>query len=86
MRARCTADLGTKPGNDDLPELIATSATGAYRVTVLLHSRVRTGPKFAEHLREALAKVAAGLGDDVTPPSSKRPGRAKPSSNGSKTA
>jgi AcrR family transcriptional regulator len=78
--------LGTQPEHDDLPELIATSATGAYRVTVLLHSRVRTGPKFAEHLREALAKVAAGLGDDVTAPPPKRRGRAKPSRNGSEAA
>lgn len=56
---------GTASGRDDLAMLIAVAATGAYRVTVLTHHPRRTDWKLAKHLREALATLATGLGDDA---------------------
>jgi hypothetical protein len=54
---------GTKPQTDDLPQLIAVAATGAYRVTIMTHSPARRGQKLTTHLREALATLGAGLAD-----------------------
>lgn len=44
---------GTTPGEDDLPELIAVAAIGAYRV-VLARMPAPPGPIPSEHLRSAL--------------------------------
>ena len=56
---------GTTPKRDDLPQLIAVAATGAYRVT--LHTHAPSGAKsrrnLARHLREALATIGDGLAD-----------------------
>jgi AcrR family transcriptional regulator len=55
---------GTSPEEDDMAQLMALAAVGAYRVTVTTH-RVRANRKLADHLREALAALAAGFGRDA---------------------
>lgn len=55
---------GSTPLVDELPQLIAVAATGAYRVTLFTHLPVGDGRKLAEHLRVALATFASGLGAD----------------------
>jgi hypothetical protein len=58
---------GTTPQKDDLPQLIAVAATGAYRVTILTHTPGRPGRKLTKHLREALATLGRGLADETAP-------------------
>jgi hypothetical protein len=58
---------GTTPQQDDLPQLIAVAATGAYRVTVLPQTPAPPGRKLTEHLREALATIGNGLADNPAP-------------------
>jgi AcrR family transcriptional regulator len=57
---------GTTPKQDDLPQLIAVAAIGAYRVTLLTHMPA-TGRKLTKHLREALATLGSGLADEAAP-------------------
>jgi hypothetical protein len=57
----------TTPQDDDLPELIAVAATGAYRVTILTHAPAPPGDKLTSHLREALATIGGGLADQPGP-------------------
>ena len=56
---------GTTPQDDDLPQLIAVAATGAYRATLHTHALGGASPgrDLAKHLREALAAVGDGLAD-----------------------
>jgi AcrR family transcriptional regulator len=57
--ARCLHQhRGTTAGEDDSPELIAVTATGAYRMTVITH---HPGGRLTRHLRHALDRVGAGL-------------------------
>jgi AcrR family transcriptional regulator len=57
--ARCLhTHSGTTPHEDDSPELIAVTATGAYRITVITHN---AGGKLVEHLRGALDRVGEGV-------------------------
>jgi hypothetical protein len=51
---------GTTAKRDDLPQLIAVAAIGAYRVTLLTHMPAN-GRKLTKHLREALATLGSGL-------------------------
>jgi AcrR family transcriptional regulator len=51
---------GTQPDGDDLAQLMAVAAVGAYRVTVATHQS-RPNRKLASHLRESLAVLARGL-------------------------
>jgi AcrR family transcriptional regulator len=62
---RLHAHRGTTPQRDDLPQLIAVAATGAYRVTILTHTPA-ANHKLAKHLREALAVLGGGLADQAT--------------------
>jgi AcrR family transcriptional regulator len=57
---------GSTPLVDELPQLIAVAATGAYRVTLFTHLPAGDGRKLAEHLRVALAAFASGLGPDAS--------------------
>jgi AcrR family transcriptional regulator len=66
---------GTTPQQDDLPQLIAVAATGAYRVTILTHTPTRTGRKLTKHLREALAILGNGLADERAPQLRRRSAR-----------
>lgn len=59
---------GTTPQVDELPELIAVAATGAYRVTLLNDSATPRDPQLAAHLRAALAAIGAGLAETSAPP------------------
>jgi len=52
--------LGSTPEEDDLPELIAVAATGAYRVTIITHHPTGMG-ELTKHLRKALAKIGDGI-------------------------
>src|SRR5262245_31628776 len=52
--------LGTTPETDDLPDLIAVAATGAYRVTILTHHPQRMG-ELTKHLRAGLATLGDGI-------------------------
>lgn len=54
---------GTSPADDDLAQLMAVAAVGAYRITVATH-RVRASRKLGDHLRDSLAMLGAGLGSD----------------------
>jgi AcrR family transcriptional regulator len=55
---------GTTPQDDNVPQLIAVAATGAYRVvTIPTSAPARPGRKLTEHLREALATIGDGLAD-----------------------
>ena len=56
---------GSTPLDDEVPQLVAVAATGAYRVTLFTHLPVGDGRKLAEHLRVALAAFASGLGADA---------------------
>jgi AcrR family transcriptional regulator len=59
---------GTTPREDDLPQLIAVAATGAYRVvTIPAQTPPRSGRKLTKHLREALATIGDGLADQPAP-------------------
>jgi AcrR family transcriptional regulator len=59
---------GTTPQHDDLPQLIAVAATGAYRVvTMPTHATAPPGRKLSKHLRQALATVGNGLADEPAP-------------------
>ena len=51
---------GTTPEEDDLAELIAVAATGAYRVTIITHHPKRMG-ELSKHLRDALTKIGEGV-------------------------
>jgi AcrR family transcriptional regulator len=66
---------GTTPEQDDLPRLIAVTATGAYRVTILTHTRSRPSRKLTKHLREALATIGEGLADEAAPELRRRAAR-----------
>jgi AcrR family transcriptional regulator len=66
---------GTTPQQDDLPRLIAVTATGAYRVTILTHTPSRPGRKLTKHLREALAAIGKGLADEAAPELRRRAAR-----------
>jgi AcrR family transcriptional regulator len=65
---------GTTPQHDDLPQLIAVAATGAYRVTILTHTPA-AGRKLTKHLREALATLGNGLADEAAPQLRRRAAR-----------
>lgn len=52
---------GSEPENDDLAQLTAVAAVGAYRATVTTHGRTRVGRRLTEHLRESLGVLGAGL-------------------------
>jgi AcrR family transcriptional regulator len=67
--------LGTTPQRDNLPDLIAVTVIGAYRVTLATHQPPRQGRKLQMHLREALAVVEKGLGDVPAPLARKKPTR-----------
>jgi AcrR family transcriptional regulator len=54
---------GTTPEKDELAQLIAVAATGAYRVTIMTHMPARSDMKLAKHLRVALATLGEGLAD-----------------------
>jgi AcrR family transcriptional regulator len=54
---------GTKPERDDLAQLIAISAVGAYRATFITHSPSARSGKLTRHLRELLATLGRGLED-----------------------
>jgi AcrR family transcriptional regulator len=66
---------GTTPRQDDLPQLIAVAATGAYRVTLLTHTPAKGGRKLTKHLRDALATIGNGLADAPAPAVRKRAAR-----------
>ena len=53
---------GTTFADDDVPDLIAVAAIGAYRV-VLAHAPTPPGPIPSKHLVDALATVGKGLAD-----------------------
>lgn len=53
---------GSTPLADELPQLVAVAATGAYRVTLFTHIPAGDSRNLAEHLRVALAMLASGLG------------------------
>ena len=55
---------GTTPQSDNLVQLIALAAIGATRVTILTHTP-RKGRGLAQHLRDALATLGDGLGDEA---------------------
>lgn len=55
---------GTDPDRDDLPQLIAVAATGAYRAVIFAPGDARTGRTLARHLRDALRLVGEGLADN----------------------
>jgi len=59
------AHRGTTPDDDDIAQLIAVTATGATRITMLTHTPHRRRQPLEKHLREALAIVGHGLADDV---------------------
>jgi AcrR family transcriptional regulator len=60
---------GTTAQQDNLPNLVAVAAIGAYRVTLVTHQPPRQGRNLQMHLREALETLSRGLGDvDVTVP------------------
>ncbi|TAM65704.1 MAG: TetR family transcriptional regulator [Mycobacterium sp.] len=52
---------GTSAEKDDVANLMAVAAVGAYRVIVSTH-RGRAQHKLGDHLRDALATLGAGLG------------------------
>jgi AcrR family transcriptional regulator len=54
---------GTVPQGDDLPQIVAVAAVGAYRVTLLTHTPAGNH-RLVEHLRAALDRVGDGLADD----------------------
>jgi AcrR family transcriptional regulator len=56
---------GTTPEHDNLPDLIAVAAIGAYRVTLVTHQPPRQGRKLQLHLREALNTLGAGLAGEA---------------------
>lgn len=58
---------GTTPQEDDLSQLIAVAATGAYRATLLTHTPARAGGKLTKHLRDALTTMGDGLADKAAP-------------------
>jgi AcrR family transcriptional regulator len=60
-----TRHRGTKPGRDDLAQVIAIAAVGAYRTTVATHP-AGSNRKLTKHLRALLAMLDIGLGP-VTP-------------------
>ena len=66
---------GTTPEQDNLPDLIAVAAIGAYRVTLLTHQPPRQGRKLQMHLREALTMLGGGLADAADAPTRKRGAR-----------
>jgi AcrR family transcriptional regulator len=57
-----TRHRGTKPGSDDLAQIMAITAIGAYRTSVMTHP-AGTNRKLTKHLRELLGLLDAGLGD-----------------------
>ena len=59
-----TQRTGTMPGHDDLAEIIAIAAVGAYRTSIATHP-ARSDHKLKKHLRELLAIVSQGLSDDT---------------------
>lgn len=63
---------GTKPEHDDLPQLIAVAATGAYRVALFTHTGAKSGRRLTKHLHEALDILAGALADQPEPRPSKR--------------
>jgi AcrR family transcriptional regulator len=65
----------TTPERDNLPELLAVAAIGAYRVTLGTHRPPRQGRKLQLHLREALNTLGAGLADEMAAPPPKRGAR-----------
>jgi hypothetical protein len=52
---------GTRPDRDDRAQLMALSAIGAYRATLLTHSGARSGKTLAVHLRQLLHTLSQGL-------------------------
>jgi AcrR family transcriptional regulator len=64
---------GTTPERDELPQLIAVAAIGAYRVTILTHTPAGN-QKLAKHLREALDTIGA-LADEAAPALRRRAAR-----------
>jgi AcrR family transcriptional regulator len=55
---------GSLPEHDDLAQLIAVASVGAYRITVATHrgaTHPHTDRRLAEHLRDSLAALGAGL-------------------------
>lgn len=64
---------GTTPENDEVVELMAVAATGAYRVTALTHMRRSETLNIGEHLRVALATFGKSFADvGATPAAPKR--------------
>jgi TetR/AcrR family transcriptional regulator, regulator of mycofactocin system len=64
----------TTPEADDLPQIIAVAATGAYRVTILTHTGTHRGQKLTKHLRDALAMLGSGLADVASTAPARVPG------------
>ena len=65
--ASLTRHRGTRPGADDLSQIMAIAAIGAYRTSVMTHP-AGTNRKLTKHLRELLGLLDAGLGDRAAPP------------------
>ena len=58
-----TRHNGTTPGHDDLAEIIAVAAVGAYRTSIATHP-AGSDQKLKKHLRSLLAVLSEGLADD----------------------
>jgi AcrR family transcriptional regulator len=57
-----TRHRGTTPGGDDVAQVIATAAVGAYRTTIATHPAGTSEKKLTRHMRELLAMLDRGLG------------------------
>lgn len=57
---------GTEPGRDDLAQIMAIAAVGAYRTSVMTHP-TGTNQKLTKHLRELLGMLAEGFRHDEPP-------------------
>ncbi len=55
---------GTTPERDDVAQVLAISAIGAYRATSATHSPSAGSGKLTKHLRELLATLDHGLGEE----------------------
>jgi AcrR family transcriptional regulator len=61
-----TRHRGTKPGQDDLAEIVAIAAVGAYRTSIATHPAA-ANQKLTQHLRALLAMLDRGLTDYDAP-------------------
>lgn len=53
----------SKPTADDLAQLMAVAAVGAYRITMATHRAARGRGKLAVHLRQCMDLLAQGFGE-----------------------